>query len=35
VEQLKRRNNDKNPGTDELHPKFFHEVMEEIGEVLA
>ena len=35
VEQLKRLKTDKNPGIDELHPKFLHEVMEVIGEVLA
>src|SRR6218665_3003733 len=35
VEQLKRLKTDKSPGIDELHPKFLHEVREEIGEVLA
>src|SRR6218665_3821608 len=32
---LKRLKTDKSPGIDELHPKFLHEVREEIGEVLA
>jgi hypothetical protein len=35
VEQLKRLKIDKSPGNDELHPKFLHEVREEIGETLA
>jgi hypothetical protein len=35
VEQLKRLKTDKSPGIDELHPKFLHEVREEIGETLA
>src|SRR6218665_1083993 len=35
VEQLKRLKTDKSPGIDELHPKFLHEVREEIGEALA
>ena len=35
VEQLKRLKTEKSPGIDELHPKFLHEVMEKIGEVLA
>ena len=35
VEQLKRLKTDKSPGNDELHPKFLHEVREEIGETLA
>ena len=34
MEQLKRLKTDKSPGIDELHPKFLHEVREEIGEVL-
>src|SRR3984885_6182369 len=35
VEQLRRLKTDKSPGIDELHPKFLHEVREEIGEALA
>ena len=35
VEQLKRLKTGKSPGIDELHPKFLHEVREEIREVLA
>src|SRR6218665_2727232 len=35
VEQQKRLKTDKSPGIDELHPKFLHEVREEIGEALA
>ena len=35
VEQLKKLKTDKSPGIDELHPKFLHEVREEIGESLA
>src|SRR6218665_829297 len=35
MEQLKRLKTDKSAGIDELHPKFLHEVREEIGEVLA
>src|SRR6218665_2202121 len=35
VEQLKRLITDKSPGIDELHPKFLHEVREEIREVIA
>src|SRR6218665_310773 len=35
VEQLKRLKTDKSPEIDELHPKFLHEVREEIGETLA
>ena|SRR5688572_14897193 len=35
VEQLKRLKTDKSPGIDALHPKFLHEVREEIGEELA
>ena len=30
VEQLERLEIDKSPGIDELHPKFLHEVREEI-----
>ena len=35
MEQLKILKTDKSPGIDELHPKFFHKVREEIGEALA
>jgi len=35
VEQLKRSKTVQIPGVDELHFKFFYEVREEIGEVLA
>ena len=35
VEKLKRLETDKSPSIDELHPKFVHEVREEIGEALA
>src|SRR6218665_2030398 len=35
VEQLKTLKTDKGPGIDDLHPKFLHEVREEIGEALA
>ena len=35
VEQLKRLKTDKSSVIDELHPKFLHEVREEIGEALA
>jgi len=35
VEKLKGLKTDKSPGLDELHPKFLHEVREEIGAALA